>query len=291
MTDKVLIIYHAYSSGPCPDGHAAAWVAKKKYPTADILGATYDDAVTDCVILQTNLLNYNKIVIVDFSFPKAVLEGWSAAGLTIELIDHHKTALENLSDFMGEVVNPKRKIYFDMQESGATLTWRTYFSYLKVTPVFLKYVKDRDLWEHKLPYTKEIHAAMSALGRTFALYDILEDKTEQELIDLLVPLGSKLLKERQEIVEFIADRFDWATVAGYKGIPLVKIKPGEEPYISDVCQHLYLKYPEALFTACVTNDGKYSLRSNKDGNNTDVGAIAKRFAGGGHHCSAGFSTN
>jgi oligoribonuclease NrnB/cAMP/cGMP phosphodiesterase (DHH superfamily) len=156
-------------------------------------------------------------------------------------------------------------------------------------PTFLKYIKDRDLWEHKLPYTHEVYAAFGTLGRTFALYDILEDKSEDELIELLVPVGKRVLDDRKKIVDYIASRFEHKTVAGYKNIPVVTIKPGEEVYISDVCESLYLQFPDAPFSACVLDGTKYSLRSNKNGNNTNVASIAKQFGGGGHTNSAGFT--
>ena len=55
---------------------------------------------------------------------------------------------------------------------------------------------------------------------------------------------------------------------------------------------LYRQYPDALFSACFsTSNQTWSLRSDKHGNNTDVGAIASYFGGGGHHNSAGFSLN
>lgn len=286
MTQSSIILFHSYENAVCPDGHAAAWVALKKYPTADILGVTYDDTKNPEDRPLSLVKGYERVILVDFSVPPEVITLWEEWELEIEIIDHHKTAFETLTSFT-EQLTKKHHFVFDMSESGATLTWKQYFPY-KPVPVFLEYIKDRDLWEHKLPSTKEVHAAMSSIGRLFGVYDTLENLTQEQLLHYLEPIGKKLLEERRQIVEYIAGRHTFETVAGYDNIPLVTLKPGEESYISDVCQHLYLQYPEALFTACVL-DGKYSLRSNKDGNNTDVGAIAKQFGGGGHHNAAGFT--
>ena len=74
----------------------------------------------------------------------------------------------------------------------------------------------------------------------------------------------------------------------YDSIPFVKVTPTEERLISDICRQLYRQYPHALFTACVTEDGQWSLRSDKHGNNTDVGALAVALGGGGHRNASGF---
>lgn len=282
---KTLIIYHAYDNGPCPDGHWAAWVAKKKYPDADLCPGIYDR------ILPVNPYDYNRIVIVDFSFKGSVIESWVNAGIEVILIDHHKTAMNDLSGLMNQVVSGL-DIKFDMKESGATLAWKTLFPD-KHVPAVLRYVKDRDIWEHLLPRTREVHAAMSSMLKDFKVYDMLADLDQLDLVNCLTPLGEKLLAHRRQLVEQIASRFEFKTIADYEGIPTVVLTDDEVYLTSDICQYLYLKYPEAPFSCCVSvaNAGtkKYSLRSNKDGNNTDVGAIAKANGGGGHVNSSGFA--
>lgn len=282
---KTLIIYHAYENGPCPDGHWAAWVAKKKYPDADLCQAVYDG------ILTKDVTQYQQLVIVDFSFPASRLQTWVDLGIKVLLIDHHKTAMNDLSTFMNSVV-PELDVRFDMNESGATLTWKTLFPD-KPMPTVLDYVKDRDIWKHTLQHTHEVHAAMSSLLKDFKIYDVLASLNQTELQDCLVVLGDRLLKHRRQLVEEIANRYTLETIAGYDNIPTVFLREDETYLTSDVCQYLYLRLPEALFTCCLNSPGggvtKYSLRSNKDGNNTDVGAIAKANGGGGHNSAAGFT--
>lgn len=282
---KTLIIYHAYENGPCPDGHWAAWVAKQRYPDADLCPGIYDG------ILTKDATQYQRLVIVDFSFPASRLETWVQLGIEVILIDHHKTAMNDLGTLMKQVLSGL-DIHFDMAESGATLAWKTLFPD-KHMPAVLRYVKDRDIWEHRLPRTHEVHAAMSSMLKDFKVYDVLASLDQVDLINCLTPLGEKLLAHRRQLVKTIADRAEFKTIADYEGIPTVVLKDDEVYLSSDICQRLYLQYPEALFSCCVSiaSDGtkKYSLRSNKDGNNTDVGAIAKANGGGGHLNASGFT--
>lgn len=282
------IVYHEVKNGvPCADGLAAAWVTHKVYPNAQLLGAVYQEP------LSVKPESGDHLIIVDFSFPAAQIEEWAADGVAILLIDHHKTAQENLGRFLSqaleEQIGPNRFV-FDMKESGATLAWK-YFFPDKPVPEFLKYVRDRDLWLHELPYTAEVHEALNQLGRSFELFNQLEQLDSEGLLAYLVPIGQDALKVRQLAVKKAVERAQYGEVAGYSNIPYVVLaEDGSEDYLtSDICAALYTQDPEALFSAALLPGGKWSLRSDAKGTNTDVSAIAKRFGGGGHKNAAGFS--
>lgn len=286
------IIYHQVKPGmDCPDGIAAAWVAHLFYPDAEIQGWVYQ---------SENLpkaKDGDRLVIVDFSFPADVIEDWIRAGVKVEVIDHHKTAKEQLDRFYSEsfqdALNAEAhddwNVEFDMRECGATLAWR-YFFPDEPMPVFLEYVRDRDLWQFELEGTQEIHEAMAKIGRTFDLFDCLAEMDRDELLDCLQPIGEVLLKPKRRAIAAACARMQWGEVAGYPTIAHVVLKQdgSEDRLTSDICSKLYHAFPEAPFVACLTSDGSWSLRSNSKGNNTDVGAIAKHFGGGGHHNAAGF---
>lgn len=274
-----LIIYHSYPDNvPCPDGIAAAWVAKKKYPDAKIQGCVYGD-------LEPVVFESDKLIVVDFSFPKKLIREWNRLGIETHIIDHHKTALDDLSGFTESALS---KFTFDMNECGASLTWKTLFPD-KPMPVFLEFIKDRDLWDFKYPETNAIHSAMGFMGRTFELFDLLEKCSRDEVIAILRPLGDKLLEPRTKAIEKACDRYEYGVIAGCEFIPFVSVRKEEEYLISDICQKLYTDKPDAYFVACVTESNKWSLRSNKHGNNTDVGSICKLMGGGGHRNAGGFT--
>lgn len=278
------IIYHQVKPGiDCPDGIAAAVVAKRKYPDATLMGWTYQSEELP------DLKAGDKAIIVDFSFSASVMQNWADAGVDLTVIDHHATALNNLSGLSDRILAK-----FDMSECGATLTWKTLFPDQPL-PAVLEYVRDRDLWDFLLPETNEVHEAMAALRRPIALIDRLLDMTREELLWLLLPIGQPLVAPKRQKVEEIASRFQWMSLPEHPEAPkdaapvVVLAKDGsEDRYVSDVCMFLYRQIPEALFTACITSDGSWSLRSDKHGSNTDVRAIAELYSGGGHRNSAGF---
>jgi uncharacterized protein len=286
MTTK--IIYHQIKEGvDCPDGLAAAWVAHKYYGKSKIIGCWYQCIPEDLPKFEKGDL----AVIVDFSFPAEILQAWSDAGVEILLIDHHKTAMEHLGDVSNFAEHFKGKINFDMNECGATLAWKHFFPD-KTVPLFLEYVKDRDLWNKTLPNSDAIHEIIAKLGRSFELYDLLKNYGMSEF-SVLGELGNVLLAPKRRAIAAIADRAITSTTLAHKDIPIVILaKDGSEDRLtSDICEELYVnRYPEALFVACQASDGAWSLRSNKNNadGGFDVGALAKTYGGGGHRNAAGF---
>jgi uncharacterized protein len=209
-------------------------------------------------------------------FPEAQLIGWEYSSfdlpkvspednlIILDLIDHHKSAQAMLEGFRGGILK------FDLTKCGAILTWE-YFFPNQPAPVFLQYIQDQDLWQWKLPESEAVREAFASLGRSFELFDKLEYLNQEEFLDFMRPIGQPRL-------------------AGYS-VPVVELGSKEERFRSDVCAFLYKKFPDAPFTACYhteKNVEKWDLRSDRDGNNFDVSAIAVSFGGGGHQNSAGF---
>ncbi|WP_200870520.1 hypothetical protein, partial [Picosynechococcus sp. NKBG042902] len=245
------ILYHQLKPGlDCADGIAAAWVVHKKYPAATVLGARHGEPP------PVKPHQGDRLFIVDFCYGDRQIRDWQAQGVTVTIIDHHKTALESLS--AGILAQPT--IHFSMAECGATLAWRTLFPE-RPLPDFLTYVRDRDLWQNQLPHTEEIHEAMGKIGRTFAMMDELE----QMDILTLVPIGRALLIEKQEAIAAAVARVEFGAVAGYPDIPFVALSVEEDGLTSDICARLYGQYPQAPFVACLTSNGNWSLRSDQQG--------------------------
>jgi len=290
MTTK--IIYHQIKKGiDCSDGIAAAWVCKRKFPDAEVIGCWYQCAEEDLPQVDAD----DRVFIVDFSFSADIIKRWEDLGAMITLIDHHKTAQEQL---MGAIDTLSSRIIFDMAQCGAVLTWQHLFPSEPI-PRFLLHIEDRDLWNFRLMYTAEIHEAMGKIGRTFEMFDLYAQCTADEFSSAIVPLGMLLLKPKRQKVSEIADRCstqrvifgtrDWDST----DIPTVFLSPdgSEDRYTSDVCEELYkYRYPAALFVQCITSDGTYSLRSNKNNpdGGFDVGEYARQFGGGGHRNAAGY---
>ena len=304
------VIYHlAKPKVNCPDGIAAAWVCHKYNPEARILGMSYGEDLPE-------LPDGCSVMCVDFSFSRDQLAELRSRKIRVTIIDHHVSAFELLTSLEGQIVNryikdDKDKInllaksgnwlkeqisnsddyryLYDISECGATLTWRALFPD-KPIPPFLYYIKDRDLWEHKLPKTKEMYEAFSLLRRNFETFDYLAELSEQDLIESIAPIGEEQLLVKQRIVDRIGRNVIKEVIAGYEVVG-IELKPKQARWTSDIAENLYKRFPDSPFVFCKgtseENRVKYSLRS-ATGSGLDVAKIAEKYGGGGHKHAAGF---
>lgn len=268
-----LCIYH----GNCADGFASAWVMRKWATEAQELLDFYPG------IYQTGLpkvdLEDRDIYIVDFSYKLPELLELAAVAAKVVVIDHHKTAAEDLlsADLPNNVL-----VRFNMEHSGAMLTWQHFFADQE-PPQLLRHIEDRDLWRFKIPGTREIQAAVFSYPYDFEIWDNLMLHTY--LRDLLVEGVGIERKHHKDVAELVDVCMHWGYIAGYS-VPCASL-----PYTltSDAGHLMAKKYAPSRFAACYWDieDGRvYSLRSTDEG--MDVSAIAKLYGGGGHAHAAGF---
>lgn len=159
-------------------------------------------------------------------------------------------------------------------------------------PVFLAYVRDRDLWKFKLPHSKAIADAMSVLRKKedpFHLFDRLEPLSTEELLAQLLPLGEEIMAQKQQEIEIIAETVREQEWHGWV-VPVVDLKSHQDRLTSDLAAYLYEhKFPDCPFVVIFASDGAVGLRSPWGKPLAqDVSAIAKFFGGGGHPGAAGF---
>jgi oligoribonuclease NrnB/cAMP/cGMP phosphodiesterase (DHH superfamily) len=261
---KKFCIYH----GNCSDGFGAAWVVRKA------LGK--DNVLFHPGVYQTDPpeVRGQEIVMVDFSYKRPVLLRMAERAKSILIIDHHKTAAEDLVDLPNNV-----KTVFDMDHSGAILTWQHYFG-KQPPPQLLQHIEDRDLWRFKLDKTREIQAALFSHPYDFALWDVLF--MQPGGVALLAKDGEAIERKHfKDIQELIAGFAHKLTIQGYT-VPALNA-----PYFySSDAGHILAK--DQPFAVCYWygEDGvTFSLRSTGD---VDVSEIATRYGGGGHPKAAGF---
>lgn len=294
--DKTLIIYHQVKLGTdCPDGLASMHIARNALQAvgieADILPHSYGEE-------PPTVEGYGKIYILDYSFKRDILQEWRDQGIKLIILDHHKTALNDLSNFEGAI--------FNMNKSGATLTWE-YFHPQFPCPAYYQYVEDRDLWNWKLSFAEEIHEAISH-ERWQAKKDLpvthhgfwlrehlnkLEIVTQEELINSYASIGAELLKPKREKIANLAAQSFAGRVAGCNAY-ICLIDEEDARLSSDLASKIYREKPcdFALIISKRDKEGEskgwaLSFRSNKDGANFNVSEIAKLFGGGGHRNASG----
>jgi uncharacterized protein len=264
---KPLCIYH----GLCADGFTAAWVVWKFYGegNVDFHAATHGDPPPE--------VEGREVYIVDFSYPRQIIEEMARHARMLTVIDHHITAAQDLEGFIRNdgIVDG----VFDMDKAGCLLTWEWFFKD-KTPPPALLAVNDRDLWKFERPWTREIFSALTSYPYDFAVWDAL---MEADRLESLRQEGIALSrKQEKDIAEIIAAGSHLITIAGHT-VPTCNVPP---IWASDAGHIMAQGNP---FAACFWIDGDkiaFSLRSTPDG--LDVSEIAKQFGGGGHKHAAGF---
>lgn len=277
------IFYHMMSpTTPCPDGIFAAGVAYRRFgDNAKYHGCCYikaGDRPPEADIPQPSDMVY----VLDFSFEAWVLAEWTNRGVSFKIIDHHENKMLEL---LG-----KREltdmIVFDNNKCGAILAWEYFFSQERI-PAILYYIDDRDRWQHKLPYTKEIHAAVGALGRNFDLVKMLLPLSQDQLINVFSKLGARELELKEKIIAELCNKYQLVTIGDYL-VPTVYLDESDPKIPSDICSYLFKQFTGFPVAACYYKEGnkeKWELRSNGD---FDVSELARSFGGDGHKSAAGF---
>lgn len=302
-----LCIYH----GNCADGFGAAWVVRRFFgDKVDFHPGVYQTAPPK--------IEPGRIVIfVDFSYKRDVMlrilqEQRPEAVL---LLDHHKSAVEDLKadgcyiidmgayqgaktwarfneNVMLDGMEGGPRIYtiFDMERSGAGLTWDFFFPDQK-RPRLIDHIEDRDIWRFALPGTREIQANIFSYPYDFKVWDRL---MESDLESLAVEGRAIERKHHKDIAELVQVVTRPMQIGGHV-VPVANL-----PYtLTSDAGHLLCSVPdpngppgtfvEYPFAGCYwdTPEGRvFSLRSREGG--VDVSEIAKQFGGGGHKNAAGF---
>lgn len=276
-----ICIYHKN----CDDGFAAAYAVWKRFgDSVCFLPAQYGGDIPD--------VRGKDVLIVDFSFKKAVMEQMADTARRIIVLDHHKTAQAELVDFLSIECagGPMMKrhadrivsgvaVCFDMEKSGCRLAWEYCFGDDPM-PDWFAAIEDRDLWRFDLPHTKEISAAIRSYPRDFKTWANFKG-------DDLIREGSAIRRYIDMIVSNICNTSFPINIDGHQ-VPAVSCS---YDFVSEAAHELLQRNPNAPFAACIVRsyDGTtYSLRSMDD--RMDVSLIAKAHGGGGHRNAAGFRT-
>lgn len=280
-----LIIHHAH----CPDGWAAAYIASHRFPEAELMGL--DHGIDPEPVIKA--CEGKDVLMVDYSLRTRELnDRLNSVAKSFLILDHHKTAQA--------VLESADYAIFDMNRSGAGLTWDYLFGYeefkesnwskydkgslphIKIPmprPWWVDYVETQDLWKwERFADSREICAYITTLDFTKEAWQKFE-KTSQNTAR---NFGAGCLKQINHYVHEAVQQAKTGIFMGYKTAVL------NVPYLmcSQVGNEL-AKTHEVSLTWFERKDGvmQFSLRSVGD---VDVSAIAKQLNGGGHKNAAGF---
>ena len=266
LTKDKLVVYH----GRCPDGFGAAlsaWLALGD--SADYLPADYTDPAPD--------VTGKDVYIVDFCYPRKVMEQLNVTAGSITLLDHHATARDNLKGFECSC----GRIHFDMTKSGARLAWE-FFHPEKPVPPLIAFIEDRDLWRFNVPGTREFLAYLDTQEPEFKAWAALLSP-EGEAFEEALGIGTLLHGQYLKFCRSAAEQAVPLTLAGETGLMI----SGGEAFKSDAGAILANQCGTFAAIWYIEPKGtiKVSLRSLQP---FDVRKIAEKFGGGGHEQAASF---
>lgn len=289
-----IMIYHAN----CADGFGAAWAAWMRWrDEAQYIPVGYSQVAPD--------VTGKHVLIGDFSFKRDVLREMGRAAKSIIVLDHHKTAEADLSewvieDYAGEFWaggDPLKAVHhndefvgqpiaavFDMNRSGARMVWE--FCHDTPPPNLIAYIEDRDLWRFNFDETKSFGLWLRSEPFDFERWELIAQDLMggHDAHDIMSEAKAMQRLFDRQVAE-IASLSRTGMVGGVE-VPLCNCPP---QFASEVGHKLLADNPAAPFVACYSDLGKargYSLRSHDD--RMDVSEIAKKFGGGGHRNAAGF---
>jgi hypothetical protein len=296
-----LILYH----NNCPDGWCAAFIAKMKYPEAELVPLNHGLGAGSLLDIMHGAKDRD-VLMVDYSLRTRELnDRLNSVAKSFRILDHHKTAQVALEGASYAT--------FDMKRSGAGLAWdylfgkdssltksasgasRTgglgeiiYMDASRPRPWWVNYTEDQDLWNWALPNSQEINAFLMVQPRTIEEWSVLTmlDKDSagragHGVRQYIEYYTRSVVAEAQEgVLVFEGRNYRTAVLnipyAGVSEAGNALVKAGYEIGLAWFERH----------------DGvmQFSLRSEKSGD-VDVSIIAKNYGGGGHKSAAGFQVS
>ena len=284
MTPIDTVLYHRH----CRDGGTAAWVCSRFGGLQDAKFksvAYYEDPPWECV-------DGKHVLIVDFSYKRPVLLEIASRAASVQVLDHHKSAAEELEglDFCT----------FDMNRSGAMLAWdwvvenraqcveeECYRMHTTgdTAPWPVSYAQDYDLWKHELPDTHLVTAVFQyQKPDDFEAIDRMFEAGLDSCIATGEILHNALVWECQDIVNS-------ARIVETRGVTIGIVNCSPRHW-STALHMLLEQRPEIAFAMAFIGNGKnwtHTLRSRSD-SAVDVSRIASVFGGGGHRNASGFKS-
>jgi len=261
---ETIVIYH----GDCSDGFTAAWAYRRLRPDQDAAyhPGRFGEPPPD--------VSGKNVYVLDFSYPRATLQEMADRAKSILVLDHHKSAEADLRGLPF--------CQFDMNRSGAGITWDYFADGDQPRHWLVDIVEDRDLWRYQFgDQTRMAMAYIASLPMTFETWDALAAGS----LDALVQKGAAIQQYIDAYGEKACDQAVLRAIGGYT-VPVINVS---HLNCSDHIDRLLKRYPEHPFAASffLRADGlwQFSLRSVGD---FDVSEVARIYGGGGHRNASGF---
>ncbi len=264
------------SHHPCLDGFTAAWACWLKYPDAEFVPGVYGQEPPN--------VKDRDVYLLDFSYKREVMKQVMLSAKHTVVLDHHKSAEEDLRGLDHYPSTYNCDVVFDMEKSGARLAWEWFHPGVEA-PLLVRLVEDRDLWRFKLPDTRELNAAFFSYDYSFEQWNELNRRLKGAAGHAaLADAGRAILrKQDKDIRELVGKTLTRRSIGG------VRVPCANLPYtLASEAANLMAEGEPFAATYYIDKDGwaQFSLRSREGG--ADVSEVARAYGGGGHAHAAGF---
>lgn len=268
------VVFHS----PCNDGSGAALAAWKALGEA----ASYERLIYHRPFNEESLRG-KKVVVVDASFKKDVLQRLRMLADRIMILDHHDSAMRDLHDEEG--------CFFTMHNSGAVLSWHYFHGLETPPPQLLQLIEDRDLWNWKyrnisepLYYAIKERCSNSDF-KSYAPY------LEQDKLNELIAYGNTLVAENHRWCEETAkgaQRRVFIMPGTNKRFNIMCRELENDRLVSELAEYLYTRNQmDFVMLWCQVSSGQYKVSFRSNHPDINLGEIAGSLGGGGHRLAAG----
>lgn len=263
----IIVFYHK----DCPDGFGAAWAAWKNLRNkADYIGIA---PAPDGKLLRS-IKNRTLYFLDAAPESKGLIEDVRRANQKVVLIDHHVSRTPTIGLYSDSL--------FSLDQSGAVLSW-IYFHGKKAVPWLLRYVEDYDLWQFRLPFSRELHAMIDMTDFNFASWSRLAKNFENKARRRqYAAQGEGITRYLSRRIKDLSREAEWVNFEGYKVLALNSSVLKNE--IGDYLVR-YCKSPFAIIWRYQEGNLRVSLRSE---GKINVAVIAEKYGSGGHQAAASF---
>lgn len=264
----IYLITHAN----CSDGLASAFLVENHYGKENV--HTYFCQYGDVFPFDPK---GKHILIIDFSFPREILDKVYKECESLEVYDHHKSAKTELEGL--DYAN------FDENECGCSLYYKLFCDDINHNvAMFVQYTRDHDLWL----FEEEESRAVRLYFKCFQSVQDIEEAINDS-VNTWIERGKAIERYQKKLID--------ESITHPRTIKLGRVSDSVEvlgvpcnlsPLISEVAHRLALLSPSGIgCTWFDTENGErvYSLRSIAG---VDCLPIAQYYGGGGHLKACGF---
>jgi len=208
----------------------------------------------------------------------------------VKIFDHHISSKRDVDLNGHEIPNIDSIFTFDINECGASLAWKFYFTNTSM-PKLIEYVKDRDLWRTDAYMSLEVNEWLFVNQPDFTNIQGWKELLTQpaEFFSKIAAEGASLIKFKKTVIKNAMMGSDIRIIDNVKvyviNMPVIQSDVGSYAVEEKDNEGNYkCDYSIIWRYNAPTKEYYISFRSRGD---FDVSLIAKKYGGGGHKAAAG----